>query len=140
MKKLYLALIWIVLLNNTIASKTFDKKTHVCIFSEYSWHHIDKKKRILTKNPKEEFVFSFDIPEGFGHVTTGTYKNLVKGWSGQIKVLGNPSRYTIIEDAEGDNVFTASIFTEKYSTGQFKAVMTLHSVSYGISQLDGMCR
>ncbi len=140
MNKLLLALACVIILSDNASSTALNQKTYVCQFSEYSWHHIDKEKRILNKNPKEEFVFSFDIPQGVGDVTKGTYKNLIKGWSGQIKVLGNPARYTIIEDADGDNAFIVSVFDEKYSTGHFKAAMTLHSIGYGISQQDGICR
>jgi hypothetical protein len=73
-------------------------------------------------------------------VTNGNYKNLIGGWNGQVKVLGNHYRYTVVEDAAGDSTFTVSIFAETNSAGSFRAIMTKHSIYYGVSQLNGMCR
>ena len=129
-----------LIFSNVSRAQSPNQQFFFCQFVEYGWHHIDDEKRVMQDKGAEEFIFTFSPPKEIGEAQKGSYKNIKRGWGGSILITGNASRITILEDTAGDNAFIASLFSDKSTPNQYKAVMTLHSVFFGVRQLKGSCR
>lgn len=117
-----------------------ETNTYYCKFKEYHWKHLNGGPRLLKNDADEEYLFSIEKPSPGERVGSGTFKNLQTGADAFVVTQIGYGRITFIENTFGDNAFVVSIFLSKDFIKPAPAVMSLHSIQYGLQQFEGSCR
>ncbi len=91
----------------------------------------------LDKNA--EFSFTFQSGRD---VTVGTYKNMKRGWSGDVVVLDDLEKSILVEDAKlSNNHFVVTIFKKLKDERGMKAILSIHDIDlHGFSRARGYCK
>ncbi len=140
-KTVFVTVLGLWSLCSAVSASANTDRTFVCKFTEYDWHHIDGARRLIPKRDgKDEFLFTIPQQLREGASNTGTYRNLVGGWSGQILITVGRSRITLIEKTESDNAFIATIFVNENILIPHKSILTVHAYNFGIQSMVGECR
>ena len=86
-----------------------------------------------------EFSFTFKTGQD---VTVGTYKNMKRGWSGDVVVLDDLEKSILVEYAKpSNNHFVISIFKNLKDVHGMKAVLSIHDMDlHGLSRARGYCK
>lgn len=136
----YVVVTWSLFAASAAIAQPARQMMFVYKFSEYAWRHFDGEPRLMTVKRNEEYVFTFPLPSVKEKVTIGSYKNVSNQYGNEVQVSGGEQRFTLTENNLTDNAFVVSIFPDKNFVGAVKALMTLHSIRYGVEQLKGTCR
>ena len=86
-----------------------------------------------------EFSFTFQTGQD---VTVGTYKNMRRGWSGDVVVLDDFEKSILVEYATpSNNHFVVTIFKKLKDEHGMKAILSIHDMDFhGLSRARGYCR
>ncbi len=86
-----------------------------------------------------EFSFTFQTGQ---NVTVGTYKNMKRGWSGDVVVLDDLEKSVLVEYATpSNNHFVVTIFKKLKDVHGMKAVLSIHDMDlHGLSRARGYCK
>ncbi len=86
-----------------------------------------------------EFSFTFQTGQD---VTVGTYKNMKRGWSGDVVVLDDLEKSILVEYAKpSNNHFVITIFKNLKDVHGMKAVLSIHDMDlHGLGRARGYCR
>jgi hypothetical protein len=129
----------LLLLSFTPSYASAEQFIYSCILDYDYQNEFGQVKYNGAPDKTAEFSFTFQTGQD---VTVGTYKNMKRGWSGDVVVLDDLEKSILVEYAKpSNNHFVITIFKNLKDLHGMKAVLSTHDMDlYGLSRARGYCK
>jgi hypothetical protein len=129
----------VVLMLNFNHAAIAEQLIYSCILDYDYQNEFGKVEYSSPVDKNAEFSFTFQTGQ---NVTVGTYKNMKRGWSGDVVVLDDLEKSVLVEYATpSNNHFVVTIFKKLKDVHGMKAVLSIHDMDlHGLSRARGYCK